>query len=1016
MPLKILIAGDDPGEADLLLLELRRSGFNPDWQRVNSQEGFLDRLGPDLDIILSDYEMPGFGGPQALELLKRSGLKIPFILISGAIGEEAAVEVMKAGATDYVLKGRLERLGPAIRTAIERRRLQVEGHNNEERLRRNNDQLRRRLAHCPVVIYTLKIEGEQGVLVDVSDNVARLLGYSAQELCSDRGWAAYLHPEDRDRVLGSIGQTLRQGTLTIDYRVQHKDGTYLWIEDNRQAVREADGGIREIAGAWIDIRERRMLEAEVAVRDRRLNAFFSGAVAGLALLDKDLRYVQINDVLADMNGVRPEDHIGKSIRQIVPELERVVGPLFKNVMATGIPVQNIEFAGETPRHPGVQRHWIESIFPIAGIDGLPDGVGVIVVEVTERKRMEQSLRLSEERFRQLAENIQEVFWVVDTDRREMLYISPAYEDIWGRTCESLYAAPQTWLDAIHPEDRDQVLHAVVTRQLNGTYDEEYRIIRSDGSLRWIRDRAFPVRNASGEIYRVVGVAQDISERKRAHDQLREQATLLDEARDAIVVRDLAHNITYWNKSAERMYGWTSAEAIGQKASELLYSDIAPFEKAAEAVAKLGEWNGELQHVTKAGDHLLVEARWTLVCDSAGRPQSILTINTDITEKNRLQQQFLRAQRMESIGTLAGGIAHDLNNVLSPIMMSIDLLRLSSADQRTQDVLSTIQASARRGAEMVQQILSFARGVEGKRVVVDPAKMVTELEHLVHDTFPKNIVFRAVLPEGLPTFVADATQVHQVLLNLCVNARDAMPTGGVITVSAESIVVDETYATMTPDAEPGAYLVVKVEDTGTGIPQEVADKIFDPFFTTKAPGKGTGLGLSTVLTIVKSHGGFLRVQSELGRGTAFTVGFPVDFQQAGTILATTEEMHPRGHGELILVVDDEAALLTIMQQTLEIFGYRVLTASDGAEAIAIYAQHRNDVSVVLVDMMMPVIDGAGAIQVLKHINPHVKIIVASGLNADEEEASKIAELGVKYFLLKPYTAQTILVTLHRLLCK
>ncbi|HBJ85741.1 MAG TPA: hybrid sensor histidine kinase/response regulator, partial [Verrucomicrobiales bacterium] len=522
-------------------------------------------------------------------------------------------------------------------------------------------------------------------------------------------------------------------------------------------------------------------------------------------------------------------------------------------------------------------------------------------------------------------------------------------------------------------------------------------------------RAFPVKDASGETYRVVGVARDVSERKHTEDRLREQASLLDKARDAILVRDLDHGITYWNKGAEHLYGWTAEEALGRKASELLYRDISADEKAFETVIRQGEWRGEIQQVNRAGVPILIEARWTLVRDADGRPKSILAINTDITEKKRLEQQYLRVQRMESIGTLAGGIAHDLNNVLAPILMSIDLLRLTSRDERARSMLSTIETSARRGADMVQQILSFARGVEGQRVMINPRLIIEEIQHLVQDTFPKNILFQADLPADLPAFLGDHTQVHQILLNLCVNARDAMPGGGTLTVSARSVTLDEQYAAMHESAKPGDYIMIKVTDTGTGIPPEVLEKIFDPFFTTKEVGKGTGLGLSTVLAIIKSHDGFLNVYSEPNRGTTFSVWFPASG-------ATTEgpgqleEMHPRGRDELILVVDDEAAVRTITQQTLEAFGYRVLVAADGTEAVTLYTQHRTEVAAVLTDMMMPIMDGPATIQVLRHMNPALKIIAASGLSNDSS-AARAAGMGVKHFLPKPYTAQTVLTTLR-----
>jgi len=997
-PLRVLIVEDNPDDADLVLNELRRAGFNPDSQRVATEQEFQECLRPDLDIILSDYQLSGFGGLRALELRDQHGLSTPILIISGAIEEDLAAEAMKHGAADYLLKDRLARLGPAVHKAVDQSRTQ--------------EQIKRLLEHSPAVIYSLKIEGASVVPQVVSENITRLLGFTVEESCSFEWWDSHLHPEDRRRAIASIAETIDRRVQTCEYRICHKNGEYVWVEDNRRLVRDPGGQPMEIAGAWTDITERRKLQAEVALQDQRLSAFFSGAVAGLALLDQDLRYVQINDTLAEMNGVPRADHLGRTVREVLPVIAPVLEAQFHKILATGKPMLNVEISGETPLHPGVQRHWIESMFPIAGTDGHPNGVGVIVVELTERKRMEESLRLSEERFHQLAENIQEVFWVTEVANNQLLYVSPAYESIWGRTCDSLYANPDSWMDAIHEDDRERVLHAI-TVQMNGTFDEEFRIVRPGGAVRWIHDRAFPVRDGAGVVYRMVGVAQDITDRKRSEDQLREQASLLDKARDAILVSDFEHRITYWNKGAERLYGWTAAEVMGQTIFPLLYLDIPQFYEATEAAIRLGDWTGELQQVNKAGAHILIESRWTLVHDAEGRPKGILAINTDITEKKNLEQQFLRAQRLESIGALAGGIAHDLNNMLCPIMMSVDLLKLTHDDAHTQAVLSTIETSAKRGSDMVQQILSFARGVEGQRVMIAPREIIRDIQYLIQDTFPKNIIFNADLAADLPAFLGDHTQVHQVLLNLCLNARDAMPDGGKLTISAASLTVDDSYAAMQLDAKPGRYAMIQVEDSGTGIAQDVADKIFDPFFTTKEIGKGTGLGLSTVRTIVMSHGGFVSVQSKPGSGTTFTVCFPATLSGVGITRAEDQVMHPRGHGELILVVDDEAAVRAVTQQTLEAFGYRVLVAADGAEAIALYAEHQNELSVVLTDMMMPTMDGPATIQVLKRMNPAIKIIAASGLNA-ESSAAKAAGMGVKHFLPKPYTAQTLLMALDRVL--
>jgi PAS domain S-box-containing protein len=504
------------------------------------------------------------------------------------------------------------------------------------------------------------------------------------------------------------------------------------------------------------------------------------------------------------------------------------------------------------------------------------------------------------------------------------------------------------------------------------------------------------------------------EREKAAARTREQAALLDKAQDAILVRDLDHRITYWNKSAERLYGWQAADVLGRSVRGLLYFEPGPFDVAMEHLMAHGEWVGELSQVRKDGQALTIEGRWTLVKDDAGRARSILAINTDITERKKLEAQFLRAQRMESIGTLAGGIAHDLNNLLAPITMGVDLLKRFEPREESQRVIGNIERSAKRGADLVKQVLSFARGVEGSRVAVNLKHVSHEVEVIAHNTFPKSISFQTHAPRDLWLVTGDPTQLNQVLLNLCVNARDAMPEGGRLTITLHNAEVDAQYAVMNRGVAAGRYVVLEVADTGYGMPAEVQERIFEPFFTTKEVGKGTGLGLSTVLGIVRSHGGFVNVYSEPGRGSTFKVYLPA--QTEGATGGRAEEERPslpRGNGESVLVVDDETSILEVTKDTLEAFGYRVYTAEDGAQAIGVYATHRERISVVLTDMMMPVMDGAALISALRRISSHVKIIAASGLK-DNGNVARATGSGVRHFLAKPYSADALLTMLHRVL--
>jgi len=347
------------------------------------------------------------------------------------------------------------------------------------------------------------------------------------------------------------------------------------------------------------------------------------------------------------------------------------------------------------------------------------------------------------------------------------------------------------------------------------------------------------------------------------------------------------------------------------------------------------------------------------------------------------------------------------------MMSVEILRNKFTAEQSQRMLSIVESSTKRGADMVKQVLTFARGVDGERVLLQPRHLLKEVAKIVTETFPKTIQLRTQIASNLWPIMGDATQLHQVMVNLTVNARDAMPEGGTITVSAENIQIDSCPEPNAQNIQPGPYVAIKVSDSGTGIPRQVQDKIFEPFFTTKEMGKGTGLGLSTVLGIVKSHAGFVQVQTEENKGTTFTVCIPAVENCPAQTAESQQSQLPIGHGELILAVDDESSVLSMTKETLENYGYRVLTASDGTEALAAFTAHRNEIKGVLTDMLMPHMDGPATIRTLRKIDPDLRIIAASGL-FDFEKVRDTTGLDRIPFIPKPFTAENLLRTVHQAL--
>ncbi len=772
--------------------------------------------------------------------------------------------------------------------------------------------------------------------------------------------------------------------------------------------------LRLLARQVVDEIQLRRHMRELRNSEERYRAMFEQAAVGIAQVSMDGHWLRTNPRLCSMVGYTEQELLQKNVHDITHPDDM---PEDWRLCQLALAGHFSNFTMEK-RYIHKQGHhvWVNlAVSIVRDREGRPLYFGSVVEDISERKAIQAALRVSEERFRLLAKASNDAIWDWDL-QTDLMWWNEGFGMLFGYLPEETEPDSKSWTTRIHPDDSGVV--ASIKKALagrDGMWSAEYRFRRKDGGYAHVHDRGCIMRNAEGKALRMIGGVTDITQSRLNAERVAEQAALLDKAQDAIIVRSLDHRILYWNRSAERVYGWTAGEAVGRSIKELLYNNPDAFLTATSAVIARGEWVGEIEQINKAGERLTIEAHWTLVRDAAGAPKSILAINTDITERKKLETQFFRAQRMESIGTLAGGIAHDLNNLLSPIVMGVDLLKQMSPHPRHLPIIDNIGMSARRGTDLVKQVLSFARGVEGVRVTLQIGQIVHEVESIIENTFPKNILFEREIPGSTWHVVGDPTQLNQVLLNLCVNARDAMSQGGRLIIRAQNIELDEHYVIRNRGTAAGRYVVLEVADEGCGMPPEVIERAFEPFFTTKEQGKGTGLGLSTATGIIRSHGGFVHVYSEVGRGSTFKVFLPAGAEDAisGNPAGSARTGFPRGNGECILVVDDEAPILDITRQTLVAFGYEVMTAGDGAQAVSLYVQHQTEISLVLTDMMMPVMDGPALIAAIRHINPRQRIIAASGLNANGNVA-RATQAGVNHFLAKPYSADRLLCVIKSVL--
>lgn len=634
-------------------------------------------------------------------------------------------------------------------------------------------------------------------------------------------------------------------------------------------------------------------------------------------------------------------------------------------------------------------------------------------EIIERENIQQSLKESEERLSLAMAAGNTAIWDWHIQNNEVFW-SPNMGLMCGLSGHALSPIDEEFLNLIYSEDREHFRHCVhKTFEKGVDLSCEYRVISSDSSLKWLGTRAKLHYDENGQPLRMIATTRDITDRKETERKIFEQAALLNIATDAILVRDLKSQIIFWNQGAERMYGWQSQEVLVRNTKDIFYNsnDNQQEIAALETVFNSGSWEGELYKKTKLREEIIVQSRWTLMLDADGHPKSILTVDTDITEKKRLQQQYFRAQRLESIGILAGGIAHDINNILTPILGSAQLLkaRFYQDNNRVLQMLTIIENNAKQGAALVKQLLSFARGFEGKYTILQVNDLINDTIQFAKQTVSKSIKFSTYLSPKLYPVYGDKTQLHQVVMNLVVNAADAMPNGGHLSISAENLYIDEEIQQINCHAKGGNYIVITVRDTGIGMSPEIVERIFEPFFTTKDFGKGTGLGLSTVQGIIKSHKGFINVDSKVGKGSKFQIFLPSINQEISLVKSDDNKMY-QGRGEVILLVDDEAQIIEVTKTILENYNYQIITAKNGKEAIDVYIQNQDKIKLVLMDIMMPEMDGNTAIYKLKEINPQVQIIACSGRNIEPDNEAQVAAI-----LLKPYTNQELLEKLNFVLC-
>jgi len=862
--------------------------------------------------------------------------------------------------------------------------------------------------------------GMDGRYEDVNEAWLVMHGYNSKQEAIGLSYRETLAPQDLDEGVRLYERVLSGVRIPSgEFTHRRKDGT---IGHHTFSLTPLLQGQR-ISGAegfMIDTSSLRKAQGDAAML---FNEMIDGFSQCEVVCDPqgrcvDYRFLAVNPAFERITGLRAEQVIGRCARELYPGIEDHWIRRYGQVALTGEPATFEDFFKPLGR-------W----FSISAFQTAPGQLAMIFIDVSSRRTAELKLEYDEAELAAIHEHVPLMLVLLDSERKVRRYNRTAAQFAELTGLDDSPTSPGFFLGCFNsmqgergcglgPHCGQCPLRSAIGDTLStGTAHTQEEIpmmlLRGDHLEECIL-KFSTARVSVGEQSMVLLCMEDVTPLKAAETRMRRQAALLDITRDAICVLGPTSTVEYWNLGAERIFGWKTAEALGGDWETLVCKHESPeFQEACTRTRDTGEWSGELRAYSRKGETLVLQTRATLVTEETGNPGSILLVCSDITEARRMENQFLRMQRMDNLGSLTSGIAHDLNNILSPILMSADLLPPLLTSEEHQPLVQMLRDSARRGADIVRQLLVFSRGNETPRRLLDVPLLVSEMSVIVTQTFPRNIKFSHACPDALWNIMGDNTQIHQVLLNLCVNARDAMPDGGRLTLTAENVHLDATAPTLHPEAKEGPHILIQVSDTGQGIPPDIMEKIFDPFFTTKPAGKGTGLGLSTVMAIVKSHGGFTLVSSKVGTGTDFKVYIPAVVREKEDSAGSEVPFDLRGRGELILMVDDEASVRELMNLSLSGNRYEVLLATDGAQSLDLFAKHRDRVRLAFVDMMMPHLDGKLTIECLRQMNPRLPIIAMSGMHEQQDVIERMKESGVR-FLLKPFTIKKMLALLREAL--
>ncbi len=879
--------------------------------------------------------------------------------------------------------------------------------------------------------------GEPANLLRWSDEMFRIAGYEPGAVeVTNAFFFTRIPPEEHALIREGVAAAIRERKpYSLVHRLIKADGGICFLQELAKIFYdEQTGRAVKIIGTAHDITER--IHAEMALRSsereqRQLaerlelettRLVEAQAVANVGSWETDLATLAViwSDETHRIFETTPKTFApthAAFLDRVHPEDRAAVDRAFGRSLTHTTPC-SLEHRLRLPdgRIKFVEERWRTQFDP----QGKATKVFGTCHDITDRRLAEKALRDSNEKFHQLADNISDAFWIRSPDMREVQYVSPAFEKIWGRTVQSLQDNPLAWSQFIFPEDRARVMAAFDALSATGpTLDIEYRIVRPGGEIRWVRVRGAQIRNEADHLLRHIGIVSDITERKQINLALQESErrfkALFEQAAVGVAQADsVTGRFAQVNQRFSDILGWSREELQQLTFAAITHPHDVAFDVEKMRQLKAGiirEYAREKRYLRKDGAEVWVSLTVSAMWAAGETPGLCIAVVQDITARKRLDEHFLQAQKMEALGQFSGGVAHDFNNILATISGYTELARmLLAGNPQVQGHLGSVLQATGRAADLVNQILTFSRQQPQERHVIQLRPVVEESIKLLRATIPSTITFVTEIVPHAPTVLANANQIHQVLMNLGTNAWHAMKDQpGTLGIRLEKWEVDDAQAAEQPRLRPGSYARISVSDTGSGMDATTMRQIFEPFFTTKPVGEGTGLGLAVVHGIMDGHDGAVTVSSQPGAGSTFQLFFPAQAGEAA-IGAIEEGPTPRGHGEVVLVVDDEEMIASMIQMALNRLGYAAEFATDPTLALGLIRADPLHYQLVLSDQTMPGMTGLALATRLREIRTELPVIMMTGFSA-ALTPDRLAAAGVRQVLLKPLTVQALGTAVH-----